>query len=167
MTNPAGPSVRHAKPEDIPAVLELEREIPELAHWSEQSYREAFEPAAPERIFLVAEIKSATQGFLIARFTSDLCELENIVVARVYRGRGIATQLLERLVAVARERRAEKVLLEVRESNSAARALYRKLGFRESGRRRSYYSNPAEDAIIYLLAPLPVQMIDENPVTKI
>ena len=44
---------------------------------------------------------------------------------------------------------SESVFLEVRESNSAARSLYEKLGFQQTGRRKSYYANPIEDAILY------------------
>jgi ribosomal-protein-alanine acetyltransferase len=144
--------IRHAMPEDLYAVLELERQAPELAHWSEQAYRAAFEPGAPDRVLLVSEIEGNPQAFLIARFTATECELENIVVAPENRRRGIAWQLLESLIRSARQRGAEKILLEVRESNAAARSLYRKVGFKETGRRKIYYNNPTEDAIVYTLS---------------
>jgi ribosomal protein S18 acetylase RimI-like enzyme len=57
------------------------------------------------------------------------------------------TALLDR----ARETNSERVFLEVRESNQAARAFYARLGFEQSGRRKLYYANPPEDAVLYRL----------------
>jgi ribosomal-protein-alanine N-acetyltransferase len=59
--------------------------------------------------------------------------------------------LLQEFLALARSRGTEKVFLEVRESNLAARRLYEKSAFSESGRRRFYYREPQEDAIVYQL----------------
>ena len=60
-------------------------------------------------------------------------------------------RLLGELLDSARAKDAAAVFLEVRESNQAARALYEKWAFRESGRRPRYYKDPAEDAILYRL----------------
>jgi len=57
--------------------------------------------------------------------------------------------LLGTLMATARETHSDSVFLEVRESNTVARRLYEKAGFQETGRRKSYYTNPTEDAILY------------------
>jgi ribosomal-protein-alanine N-acetyltransferase len=122
-----------------------------LAHWSEQAYWAVFQPGAPERILLLAENIDQLCGFLIARFGASECELENIVVSPAIRRRGIASQILNRLIAAARERHLEHIHLEVRESNLAARGLYQKLGFEPSGRRRAYYRNPQEDALTFTL----------------
>jgi ribosomal-protein-alanine N-acetyltransferase len=88
-------------------------------------------------------------GFLIARHVAGEWELENIVVAEEFRGKGAGTQLMEALLAHARQTKSESVFLEVRESNVAARKLYEKLGFEEIGRRKSYYTSPLEDAVLY------------------
>ena len=88
-------------------------------------------------------------GFLIARQAAAEWELENIVVAEEFRGRGIGTELLKELLTEAQKANSDAVFLEVRESNTASRRLYEKLGFHETGRRRDYYSNPTEDAILY------------------
>ncbi|HZQ19196.1 MAG TPA: ribosomal protein S18-alanine N-acetyltransferase [Terriglobales bacterium] len=150
-------NIRPATPRDIPAIVELARQAPELAHWSEETYAAVFEAGAPERVLLVSESEGQLHGFLVARFTSGDCELENIVVAPENRRQGIAGQLLKSLIAKARERAVGKILLEVRESNAAARSLYRKVGLAETGRRKHYYNDPIEDAILYTLAPLVVQ----------
>jgi [ribosomal protein S18]-alanine N-acetyltransferase len=127
--------------------------VSNLVHWSEQSYKKVFHPGTPERIFLVIEDNGELQAFLVARFSAAECELENLVVADGYRRRGLASQLLQALIEIARERNLQRVLLEVRESNQAARALYAKRGFQENGRRKGYYSQPAEDAILLALSP--------------
>ena len=56
--------------------------------------------------------------------------------------------LLNELIAHARAKNGSGIFLEVRESNQSARGLYRKMGFEETGRRKGYYANPAEDAIL-------------------
>jgi ribosomal-protein-alanine N-acetyltransferase len=93
---------------------------------------------------------------VIARLTSGECELENIAVAPGLRRKGAGTQLIQSLIAAARERGAHSIFLEVRESNNAARALYEKCGFANTGRRPRYYSSPEEeeeeeDAVLYSL----------------
>lgn len=120
-------------------------------HWSEQTYLTVFQPAAPERHLWVIEDDGKLQAFLVARFSAAECELENLVVAEAQRRRGLASELLLSLIGSARERKLERVLLEVRESNQAARALYGKLGFQENGRRKTYYRQPSEAAILLTL----------------
>lgn len=144
--------IRHARPEDVSQIIELERQAPGLSHWSEQAYRDVFKKGAPQRVLLVGEVEGALRGFLIARLAAGDCELENIVIAPFIRRRGFASRLLQSLTAEARRRGAGAIFLEVRESNCAARALYRKFGFRETGRRDAYYSNPVEGAILYALS---------------
>src|SRR5580698_10371260 len=111
---------------------------------------------ASERLVIVAEDPSS-QGsgqnkitaFLVARCVASEWELENIVVASDHRRRGLGEQLLQFLFALARHARGEAIFLEVRESNAAARAFYEKLGFEQMGRRKGYYAELQEDAIIY------------------
>ncbi|MBQ4057805.1 MAG: ribosomal protein S18-alanine N-acetyltransferase [Lachnospiraceae bacterium] len=78
----------------------------------------------------------------------DEAELLNIAVSSEYRKCGIAQKLLGQLCLDAKRNNAYRMLLEVRESNVHAKALYWKVGFSDLGRRKNYYSNPREDAII-------------------
>jgi ribosomal-protein-alanine acetyltransferase len=110
-----------------------------------------FQPGAAERILLAIEENNALQAFLVARFDGAECDLENLVVAAAHRRRGFGMQLLKSLIAAACERNVERILLEVRESNMAARALYEKLDFQLNGRRETYYSHPQEDALMFVL----------------
>ena len=75
-------------------------------------------------------------------------EIENIVVDSALRRRGCAKLLLRELLGLPRPRRCWRVLLEVRESNEAARALYAQWGFQMIGRRKNYYRDPEEDAFL-------------------
>ena len=147
-----GTSVRSASPADVPAILALEKSSPSAAHWSESAYHAMFGPSAPERIALVLQDSNRqVQGFAIARIAGSDCELENIVVQESSRRQSFGRTLLHAITAAASLRRLTRMLLEVRESNLAARLFYENLGFELTGRRRSYYAHPPEDAIMYRL----------------
>ncbi len=134
-------------------MMRLERSSNTAAHWSEQQYESLFGSNAPAvfRLALIATSQGNVEilGFLVAQRMGPEWELENIVVAQELQGKGIGTQLLHELLGRAQQSKSEAVFLEVRESNMAARVLYKKLGFGETGRRKSYYGNPLEDAILY------------------
>ena len=90
-------------------------------------------------------------GYFVAMPGVDEMHLLNITVARAHEGRGHARAMLSTLYALCRLHRAGALWLEVRESNDRARALYRREGFAEAGRRRGYYPAPQgrrEDAIL-------------------
>jgi [ribosomal protein S18]-alanine N-acetyltransferase len=70
------------------------------------------------------------------------------VVARGWRDRGLGKSLLSESVRRAKEQGAFRLDLEVRASNSVAIRLYGRAGFRETGRRRAYYHDPEEDAVL-------------------
>lgn len=139
--------------EDVAAMTRFERGSATAAHWSGQQYQDLFAPtpASPERLILVAveEENLAVAGFLIARHVSPEWELENVVVAAEARGKGIGTRLLQDLLSHAQLSKSETIFLEVRESNTPARRLYERVGFVEAGRRKLYYANPLEGAVLY------------------
>lgn len=87
-------------------------------------------------------------GFAGIMIVADEAELLNIAVSAAYRRCGIAQKLLEQLFVDAKKQNAYRMLLEVREGNECARALYARNGFSVLGKRKNYYSNPSEDAII-------------------
>lgn len=147
--------VRRADAADIPAMMELERRSPAAGHWSRQRYEGLFvqpgDQQRSERLAWVTDDESEVPqvlAFLVAHRIDSEWELENIVVAERARRRGVGTLLLGDLIAHAKSERGRAVFLEVRESNQSARALYAQLGFEETGLRTSYYSDPAEDAIL-------------------
>ena len=149
----AGPlQLRSAVAADIPAMMTLERNLLSAARWSEATYRGIVDEHRGASIVCALENQDQQLlGFFVARILGDDCELENIVVAPELQSQGWGTKLIEALISRARSRDAKRILLEVRESSQAARALYEKCGFVISGRRRSYYQNPSEDALLYRL----------------
>ena len=77
--------------------------------------------------------------------TADLC---NIAVKEEYRRCHIAEKLLEKCVITCKARGVTRILLEARESNTPALNFYKKMGFMEIGKRKNYYKEPCEDAVI-------------------
>jgi [ribosomal protein S18]-alanine N-acetyltransferase len=146
-------SIRAATSTDLSAIMALDRHAVTAAHWSAEQYLALFNASNPGRIALIIQDETQQekqiQGFVVARPVGQEWEIENIAIAGPVRRRGLGTRLLGELLDLARARRAESVFLEVRESNRAARALYEKWSFTESGRRRKYYKDPEEDAILY------------------
>jgi ribosomal-protein-alanine N-acetyltransferase len=140
-------AIRSATLNDVPAILAIERQAASAAHWTAEQYNNLVDSG----VVLVAEQAGEFCGFLCAQIVEGEWEIENVVVAPEFLRRGIASELMGTLIQKAREEHASAVLLEVRESNVAARRLYAKHGFREVGRRRLYYKVPEEDAILYAL----------------
>jgi ribosomal-protein-alanine N-acetyltransferase len=139
--------IRSATLTDVPAILAIEQRSPRAAHWASDQYNKLLDIG----IVLVAEEAGKVVGFVCAQAVAGQWEIGNVVVAAESLRRGIATELLRELIERAETNAASAILLEVRESNGPARWLYEKCGFCEVGRRGSYYSEPAEDAILYTL----------------
>jgi [ribosomal protein S18]-alanine N-acetyltransferase len=144
-------TIRPAKPGDISRILEIERAATTAAHWREDDYAAMFGDKGVKRVVLVAEERKNVLGFIVGQVATEEWEIENVVVAVEARRRRLATRMIERLLDLATARGAISVMLEVRESNAAARALYINAGFAEVGRRAKYYSNPEEDAVMLRL----------------
>ena len=145
-------AIRSAALNDVPAIFAIERSAPSAAHWTSEQYTELLGSG----IVLVSEEAVAEEagqisGFICAKPVGGEWEIENVVVAAQLLRRGIADRLLQELIQRAESEPAAAILLEVRESNLPARRLYEKRGFREVGRRRTYYKDPPEDAILYAL----------------
>ena len=143
-------NIRPATPADVPTILALERISYTAAHWGEVEYKNVFAAGSTPRIMLVAEDESLA-GFIVVRTLGPEWELENVAVAQAYRRRHVGSDLIASVATQAAHRGAEAVILEVRASNTAARALYERAGFVEVGRRPGYYGNPTEDAALYRL----------------
>ena len=144
-------TVRLASAADIDRVSAIEQ-----ASFSDPWSWTAFERLVVERDervhFAVACTADGTViGYMVAWFVMDEGEIANLAVAPEARGAGIGATLLRTAIAAARTRGVTTLYLEVRSSNSAARALYASHGFTEVGRRRRYYRRPVEDALVLRL----------------
>jgi ribosomal-protein-alanine N-acetyltransferase len=137
--------IRSGVPADAPALAAVERRSfgdP----WSEASFREALR--ASWSFGLVAETADGIIGYLIAREAAGTGEILNLAVDPPFRRHGIARALLDAGLAALRRKAVQEVYLEVRVSNEAAQTLYRGARFVPVGRRRAYYRNPVEDALV-------------------
>jgi [ribosomal protein S18]-alanine N-acetyltransferase len=143
-------TIRAATPGDISAMLQIEKRAVTASHWSRQQYESLFSKH-PHSLALVIEDHSGIHGFLIAHAVGSEWEIENIAIAGAARRRGLGTRLMGEFIDRVRRDGGESVFLEVRESNQAARSLYEKWAFVESGRRNNYYRQPNESAVVYRL----------------
>jgi ribosomal-protein-alanine N-acetyltransferase len=144
-------AIRSAALNDVSAILAIEQQAPGAAHWTAEQYQKLVGSGVVLVAEEAAEEAGKLCGFVCAKAVAGEWEIENIVVAAEFLGRGVANELLRALIQRAANGAASAILLEVRESNLPARRLYEKNGFREVGRRRVYYRDPVEDAILYAL----------------
>ena len=131
---------------DLREIAELLAEVPEASRWTEGTLA-GFLASGYDPWIAVSE--ACVVGLVIGRRAADEFELLNLAVSPAYRRRGIAAALLDFAFREACKAGVRKVFLEVRAGNDAAIAFYRALGFSESGLRKAYYQNPAEDALLF------------------
>jgi ribosomal-protein-alanine N-acetyltransferase len=142
-------TLRFATRDDLQRLFMLMRSAEQAPHWTDAAYLKRIE----ENSVLLANIDRHLVGAVIFSSASPgEWEVENIVVDPAVRKQGIAQAMLRELATRAKERGSMRIHLEVRESNAPAIALYRKIGFVETTRRKRYYSNPDEDALLFSLA---------------
>jgi ribosomal-protein-alanine N-acetyltransferase len=139
-------TVRRLRASDLEAVLEIEAESPEAASWSKDSYLTSLAEAGS--LALVMEESGEIIGFLVGRRVGDQADVFNLAVKYKHRRKGHATRLLEAALQEFAGQGAQKVYLDVRQSNTKAIAFYEKHGFAKTGLRKAYYRNPDEPAVI-------------------
>ena len=141
--------IRRATTEDLKDIMEIEE-----ASFTTPWPRDVMVNEITANPF--SEVMVATQGKKVVSFT--ICwvidrerHLQNIATAPAWRSRGVARTMMNYLLDEVHRGAAAVIMLEVRESNQEARALYDSLGFAETGRRKGYYSDTGEDAVIMSL----------------
>ena len=133
------------KAEHIPDIARLET-VCFSSPWSEKSLSEELENENSH--FLVA-VSDKVLGYIGVQEICGEAYITNVAVFREHRTCGIGRALLKSAYCGAKERNCEFITLEVRESNSAAIALYESEGFEKAGIRKNFYSDPTENGIIY------------------
>lgn len=136
--------------------VELEDDLSAFAEIHKACFAQAWSADALRDLLKTAGTLafSASDGFVMTRVAGDEAEILTIAVVPGSRRKGIASALLNEAARQASKHGARTMFLEVAENNAAALGLYNRLGFREVGRRKSYYG-PGEDALI-LRAELPL-----------
>lgn len=131
---------------DLPGVLSIERRsFP--APWSLAMF--VLELSKPSGICLAADTGDGLAGYLVCSRYADIWHVMNVAVDPARRREGIAARMMSELLDTAG--RDGRYTLEVRVTNHGAIAMYERLGFRRAGRRRRYYSDNGEDAMIMWL----------------
>ena len=140
------PWLRRAGPGDAAAVAALERAA-SLHPWSEAQVRDELARPAPD-VVLVLDGREGILAYCAARVVIGELQVMNLAVDARVRRRGFGRFLLRRCLALGERAGVRRALLEVRAGNTAARALYANCGFVLLGRRKAYYAEPIEDALV-------------------
>ena len=133
------------KSSHVAQIAELEK-ICFSAPWSEKSI--ASELNNELAFWLTAMEGEQVAGYIGSQTVMDESDMMNVAVHPDFRRKGIAEALVNALVEALKSKGSRCLTLEVRASNVPAITLYEKLGFSEIGRRKNYYRNPREDALI-------------------
>ena len=132
--------------EHVAQVAQLEKICFGSAAWSENSITSELDNELA--LWIVAEDAGKVLGYVGSQTVCNETDMMNVAVSPEYRRQGIAEALVTDLVEKLRKRESHSLTLEVRASNDPAIGLYEKLGFAQVGRRKNYYRNPREDALI-------------------
>lgn len=152
--------IRSLRREDAGAVAVLEQEIFGTP-WSKEQVEASIGPGG-ESVGCGSNLRheafgayagGTLCGYLLAVAMSGEGELHRIAVAPAFRRKHVGDALMEEFLCRCWDCGEGGLWLEVRAGNRAAAALYRKHGFREAGRRKRYYQNPVEDALVYTTSP--------------
>ena len=141
-------TIQKAEAPDIEAVYKIE--IKESSHPWKKNYFFAEITNDISHFYVCRDLESGDiAGYIVFWIIDDILEIHNLAVKGPFKRKGIATALLNFVVTLAGKEGVKEMFLEVRESNQKAAALYEKTGFKLKGRRKDYYRNPPEDALIY------------------
>ena len=150
--------LRVASGADLAEVVALERRVVEAPHWAEAEYAVIVGSGgegAVRRCLFVAETDEKLLGFAVGKVILSVAdrvgELESVAVDAAGRRRGVGRSLCEAVIGWCRDHAAVEMELEVRAGSGGAIALYAGLGFGVVGRRRGYYQEPDEDAVLMQL----------------
>ncbi|MFV0387234.1 MAG: ribosomal protein S18-alanine N-acetyltransferase [Pyrinomonadaceae bacterium] len=146
---------RRLTAKDISEVLEIANACG-LSAWKPEDYLDY--TSSNEKFGFVVQSEGEVCGFVIVQvYLNEMrgwesVEIQNIGVKPRLRNVGFGKGLLKQIFVVATKMETKEIWLEVRKSNLQARKFYEMNGFCESGVRKSYYSNPMDDAILYLFS---------------
>ena len=119
--------------------------------WSENALREELENSHAR--FLVAVCDGEVSGYIGAHNILGEVYITNVAVSEKHRRKGMGEKLITSLISLCVSENAEFITLEVRESNKPAINLYKKMNFKDVGKRKNFYENPREDAILMTYKP--------------
>ena len=131
--------------EDLDQVMEIENDLISPP-WTREGFFTFL--LKDENMFFVVEEKGQILGYCSMQTVLDEGDILNVAVTRNRQKEGNGNFLVDRMLMLAAARGIHIVHLEVRESNGSARRLYQRLGFKEDGFRKNYYTEPVENAVL-------------------
>lgn len=140
--------IRQADRSDAAAIARMEAQT-FTTPWSEHSVLTEIEKN--DAVFLICEFEKELIGYVSMETVCGECYIGNLAVNKEYRRKGVGQTLLGSLKEYAAKQGCSFITLEVRCSNTDARRLYEKAGYKLQGIRPGFYTSPAEDAAIYTL----------------
>ena len=149
----SGMVIRKMTLDDLEQVVAIDQVSFSLP-WPARSFRFELTDNEASRCW-VADLDGRVIAMLVGWFIVDELHVATIATHPEFRGQGIGREILLYSLRAAKEEGAVKSFLEVRESNEIAQTMYRSFGFVEDGRRKGYYKDNGEDAILMSLDRLP------------
>lgn len=149
--------IRKMTVDDVSAVIDLDQKSFSLP-WPERSFRFELTDNPASRCW-VAELDGRVVGMIVVWLIVDEAHIATLATHPDHRRQGIGRRLLTHALRYIRQDGARSSFLEVRESNLAAQEMYRKFGYEATGRRRRYYRDNDEDAILMSLASLDLELL--------
>lgn len=134
------------KPEHLSQVMAIEK-TSFSSPWSMSTYYREI-TANPYATYIVAMVGDSVVGYAGRWLVLDESHVTNIAVSAMWRRQGIGRKLLDHMLRSSLDQGANRMTLEVRPSNQGARRLYEEFDFYVAGRRRAYYTDDGEDALI-------------------
>ena len=131
--------------DDLDQVMEIENDLISPP-WTREGFFTFL--LKDENMFFVVEEKGRILGYCSMQTVLDEGDILNVAVTRDRQKEGIGYFLVDSMLMLAAARGIHIVHLEVRESNGSARRLYQRLGFKEDGFRKNYYTEPVENAVL-------------------
>jgi [ribosomal protein S18]-alanine N-acetyltransferase len=132
-------SLLWAAPEHAQDIAHVHAALFETA-WSAESVMKSLEHPGATALVATTGFPKVLVGFVMAQLAADEAEILSIGVASDWQRSGLGLKLMEGLVRALNKAQAKRVHLEVAADNAGAKALYAKLGFKETGRRKGYYA---------------------------
>ena len=135
--------------DDLDDVMEIEK-LSFLSPWNKRFFEETL--VSPISLSLVMKSDTKTIGYNILYSVADEAHILNIAVHPGSRGKGCASRLIQYILDYFDGKGVHEFFLEVREGNLSAISLYQKFGFEKIGKRKKYYTETNEDALVMCLS---------------
>ncbi|HBB89471.1 MAG TPA: ribosomal-protein-alanine N-acetyltransferase [Blastocatellia bacterium] len=149
-----GFSIARMTEHDLLEVVEIEEESG-LSRWGWAAYYAELQGSNRDLMLVMRtpeskapRVSHTLAAYIVARVGADELHINNVAVRNRYRRQGIGLTLLGRILEEGKRRGVAAAFLELRAGNTAALSLYEKCGFRLTARRKNYYSEPTEDALV-------------------